>query len=353
MLPRSIALIRLHIDRSASLPTSVHEQQEQERQLHAMYRPRFTIDWRAEMLRLLDVPHEVSDNKLFELMGQASEKLKEVDRLRAMAKTQQSPPRAQVIHTIHCGISGTGSYLDQPWVVGNGTQIHLRASQSINNFELFLERHKEIAFIVYKQYECCNRSSIQTWRMRGELGLEIDAAALLQREHIHLLADELKTSLAFVFDTALRGISHPKIYEMPDVEQSSIKEEISHPYVWYFHGRRKIEQTIEEIPLAERRYINLFRDYIQDRMSVEWTAVDALMDAGMISAKYIEYLFVSVTSFFSDLWNIWRKLKELDSWTNRDFATEGKASFARGGLRYSKLAPTKTIIRKTRTIHRS
>lgn len=232
-------------------------------------------------------------------MVQASEKLKEVDRLRALAKTQQSPPRGQVIHTVRCHFSGIRSYLDQPWVVETGNRLHVRGGQSINNFELFLERNKEIAFIVYRQYDCCTRSVTPHRREQGGIGVEIDPSALLQREHIHILADELKTVLEAIFVTALQDVPCPDLDHVPNRVQADTGEEISHPYLWYYHGRTEIGQMIDGLPAATRRYAVPFRDYVQGRMSEDWTAVDALLREGMVTAAYIDYLFVSVPECLS------------------------------------------------------
>lgn len=284
----------LIFDYAALLPTSADRERQEEQGLHTTLQPAYTIDWRAQIIRCLNLPPELSNGKLLQVMNEAAEKLKEVDNLRGMAKTQQSLPRAQVIHTVRCHILGTGTFLNKPFVDKSGpNNLHLRGGQLINNYELFLERNKEIAFVVHRHYECCDRSLKPPQRQQEEMGVDIDASTLLRRERVTLLADELKTSLAGIRSSALRDIPCPDFKNTSKREQENTKKEISHPYLWYFHGRRKIDQAIDELPSAKRRYVDPFRDYIQNRMSEDWKAVDALLMERMISAKYIDYLFVS------------------------------------------------------------
>lgn len=245
------------------------------------------VDWRAVICHCLEISPEVSDQDLSKAMVEVAEKVKEIDSLRAAARKQQGPPRAQIVHSVECHKwrSEQKYFLDQPWVVESGPfDTHLRGSQPINNFELYLERNKEIAFIVYKHYECCARPVNLPPREQGEIGLGIDASFLLQREEISLIAPELKEALVQIADVALEGIPHP------DFEDS---RKILYPYIWYFHRRADIRQEIDELPPATRLYVDCFRDYIESRMEEEWQNVKMLMREGKISAQYMEYLMVS------------------------------------------------------------
>ncbi len=199
----------------------------------------------------------------------------------------QGPPRFQVIHTVHCRNSSAEDrlYLDQPWVVESGPyNAHLRGSQPINNFELYLERNKEIVFIVYKDYDCCGKSPLPLHRSKNEREFEVDASALLVREQTSIISRDLRLALGDLANTALQGIPHP------DFEDEG---EISHPYIWYFHRRKEIAAATDGLQPEARRYLDVFHDYIQDRMMDEWNTVDKLLGEKKISAQYMDYLFVS------------------------------------------------------------
>lgn len=251
------------------------------------------VDWRSIICNSLEISPEVSDQDLSKAMDEVSEKLKEIDRLRASSRRQQGPPRAQIIHIVECHKWKThdNCFIGQPWVVESGPfDAHLRGSQPINNFELYLERNKEIIFIVYKYYECCDRPLKNPPQQQGEIGLGIDASSLLQREEIVLIAPELKEALLQIADVALKGIPYPDFNGYSDDEED---DEILYPYIWYFHRRKEIHEEIDKLSSANRLSVDCFRDYIESRMEAEWQNVKDLMRAGKISAQYMAYLMVS------------------------------------------------------------
>ncbi|KAG6354986.1 hypothetical protein INS49_004067 [Diaporthe citri] len=225
-------------------------------------------------------------------IDEVSEKVKEIDRLRATAKKQQGPPRAQIVHRVECHKwrSDHKYFLDEPWVVESGPfDAHLRGSQPINNFELYLERNKEIALIVYKDYQCCDKPVKNPPRNQGDIGLGIDASFLLKGEEISLIAPELREALAWIADVALEGIPHPDFNE---ANNDGEDDEILYPYIWYFHRRVEIHDEIDKLPQATRVYVDCFRDYVESRMEEEWQSVKSLMGEGKISAQYMKYLIV-------------------------------------------------------------
>lgn len=251
------------------------------------------IDWRQIICDSLEISPEVSDQDLSKAMDEVSEKVKEIDRLRASARRQQGPPRAQIIHRVECRRSTNpdNCFLGQPWVVESGPfDAHLRASQPINNFELYLERNKEIIFIVYKDYECCDRPVKNPAQQQGEIGQGIDASSFLQREEIVLIAPELKEALLQIADVALKGIPYPGFDGDSDDEED---DEILYPYIWYFHRHKEIHDEIDKLSPATRLYVDCFSDYIESRMKEEWQNAKDLMGEGKISAQYMAYLMVS------------------------------------------------------------
>lgn len=255
------------------------------------------VDWRAMICHSLDIPPEISDQDLGKAMEDASHQLKEISRLRAAARKQQGPPREQVIYSVECRNLGNKSkyYLDRPWVVDSGPyNAHLMASSPINNFDLYLERNKEIIFIVYRYYRCCHKPVIDAPETQGEVGLGIDASLLLQGEQIDLMAPELQAALGQIAEVALRGIPHPAFSKASAAQED---DRILYPYIWYFHRRAEIQEEFNKLPPAARRYVGRFRKYIENRMMEEWANVEELLESGRISAEYMEYLIVSKTPY--------------------------------------------------------
>lgn len=202
-------------------------------------------------------------------------------------------------------------YLEEPWTVNAGPyHSHLRGSQQVNNMELYLERNKDVGFIVFKDYQCCREKSHPT--SRYHLGREVDAPlmSMLKAEHIDIVSDDLRSTLANLSDVAFEGIPHPKFGRVEDVrgedegsehaadDDSSVSDigenpYVSYPYLWYYHRRHKISEAIDCLEDIDKEHLNVFCGYIQTRMSDEWAAVDKLISKGEISAEYIKYIYVS------------------------------------------------------------
>ncbi|KAK0761359.1 hypothetical protein N5P37_006309 [Trichoderma harzianum] len=271
------------------------------------YRPVLTIDWRAEMCRLLDLSSQISDEDLFDAIELASQNLKEFEILKSKGTEKLGPPRFQIIHSVHCHATGDKPqlYREQPWAVEDGPLLHLRGSKVINNFDLFLERNKEIAFIIYKDYECCDGVPSTTSKSKIELGLEVDASTFLTGEHIQLISKDLKLALESLASRVFDGIPHPFSEEEdypsnrstnknmpPQFLGEKDNRSIEYPYMFLFHRRKEVEEmTTKQSPDAQV-YLDVFFEYLFTRMAEEWTIVDRLLAEKKISAKYIDYLFV-------------------------------------------------------------
>ncbi|KAK4085061.1 uncharacterized protein Triagg1_51 [Trichoderma aggressivum f. europaeum] len=273
------------------------------------YRPVLTIDWRAEMCRLLDLSSQIPDEDLFEAIEVASQNLKELEVLRSQVTEKLGPPRSQIIYSVHCHAAGERNnnqlFLEQPWAVEDGPRVHLRGSKAINNFDLFLERNKEIAFVIYKDYECCGDLPPTIVKSKIELGLEIDASNFLAGEEIQLISVDLKLALESLASKAFDGISHPFLKEKNDPSaditdqrnhhrllREKDDQSIEYPYMFLFHRRKEVEEATGKQSPDAQIYLDVFFQYLFTRMAEEWTIVDRLLAEKKISAKYIDYLFV-------------------------------------------------------------
>ncbi|KAL7953791.1 hypothetical protein V8C34DRAFT_296006 [Trichoderma compactum] len=65
------------------------------------YRPVLTIDWRAEMCRLLDLSSQISDEDLLEAIELASQNLKVLGILTSQVTEKLGPPRSRIIHSVY------------------------------------------------------------------------------------------------------------------------------------------------------------------------------------------------------------------------------------------------------------
>lgn len=249
-----------------------------------------TIDWRGEICRLLEIPPEFPNEDVFAAMDSAKKKLHEHEQLRSKALAHQGPPMGRVIHTVHCYNSRAERrlYLDQPWVVESGPfNAHLRGSQPISNLELYLERNREVIFIVYRDYECCQQAPLSNGKNHADMTTNIKETDLLWREHIVLVSPDLRSALTrLTKEISGFSIPHPRLDKEEHVP-------ITHPYLWWYHHRKEVEAVTRKLSNGMERYAKVFQDYLRDRMAEEWTMVDGLLSHGRISRQYMDYLFVS------------------------------------------------------------
>ncbi|SCV34357.1 related to TOB3 (member of AAA-ATPase family) [Fusarium fujikuroi] len=281
---------RLKIHDKASGQTSNTESlppPESENDADMRYRPMVPFSWRNEICRLLDVSPDALDEEVFQAMRKAANSLKELEQIKARYEAHRGPLRYEIIHSVRCEQSKMEGrrYLDQPWVVESGpNNAHLRGSQPILNFELFLERNKEVVFVVYKEYSCCGRQYNSRSKAYMEPDRQVEASSLLVSEHISIISSDLNSAMEEFSETALAEVPHTNF---------KAGEEMKHPYVWWFHRRKEIDAALDQhedtswSPMA-----NLIRQYVLERMAEEWERVDKLLARKRISLKYMDYLFV-------------------------------------------------------------
>ncbi|ESU15644.1 hypothetical protein FGSG_09116 [Fusarium graminearum PH-1] len=261
---------------------------EPENDANIRYRPMAPFSWRNEICRFLDVSPDALDDEVFQAMTKASIILKEAEQMKAKYEAGRGPPRYEIIHSVRCEQSRTEGrlYLDQPWVVETGpNDAHLRGSQPILNFELFLERNKEIVFVIYKDYRCCGRQHNSRSRAHTEPDGQVDASSLLTAEHISIISPDLSSAMEEFSDIALGDFPHTDFRG---------GEEMRHPYIWWFHRRKEIDEALEKYKSSPwLPMVYLFREYILGRMTEEWETVDGLLARKRICLKYMDYLFAT------------------------------------------------------------
>ncbi|KAF5638790.1 AAA family ATPase [Fusarium tjaetaba] len=249
-------------------------------------KPITTVDWRAELCRVMDRREDISNADLLDGLDAAFDELKESrSRLQARENFLHGPPRHQVLYRIRCEGSrlddedsdaseetteeGYTTYEKPPWVVQYGPhKAHLRAGSHVPSLELYLERNKDIAFLVYV-----------------DLYHPIEAAALpmYTKESICIISPHLRNALHDLKLSALEGIPHP------DFEDLSLH--IPFPYLWWFNRRDQIANTVAESDAESQCYLSLLQNYMFDRLQSAWSKVDELTSKGLITIEYLDYIY--------------------------------------------------------------
>ncbi|KAF4339550.1 AAA family ATPase [Fusarium beomiforme] len=285
------------VDRQASSSPSLSDSRIRKK-------PITTIDWRAELCRVLDKRDEITNEDLLDELDAAFHELKESrSRYDHEDDRHESPPRHQVLYRIRCDESrldddrsddsenptdeGYTIFENPPWVVEYGPhKTHLRGGSPISSLELYLERNKDIAFLVYVDFVCCGEDPIEAAHHPSHQYHPIEAAtlALHTKESICIISPHLQIALQGLEVSVLRDLPHPSFADP--------SPQISFPYLWWFHRRDQIDRAIAELEVEPAGHLSLLRNYMVDRLQRDWSKVDELTSTGLISLEYLQYIYI-------------------------------------------------------------
>ncbi|KAJ4044544.1 hypothetical protein NW761_008545 [Fusarium oxysporum] len=267
-------------------------------------KPITTVDWRAELCRVLDQHDDISNADLLDELDAAFEELKESrNRHHVSDKCLHGPPRHQVLYRIRCEGSrlnhddsddsesttdeGYTTFEKPPWVVEYGPhKAHLRGGSHISSLDLYLEQNKDIAFLVYVDFVCCGEdlTEVTAHPLHQHHPVEAAILPLFAKESIRIISPHLQNALQGLALSALTDLPHP------DFAHSS--PHITFPYLWWFHRRDQIDRAIAELDAESHSYLSLLQSYMVDRLQSDWSKVDELTSKGLITLEYLEYIYI-------------------------------------------------------------
>jgi hypothetical protein len=236
---------------------------------------------------LLQLPPNVADEALLSRADISAKKIQKT--YKTSSKPNLSSPY-HLIHRVYCADSAEHSlYLDTPWAVNAGDDtIHLRGGREIKNLELHIERHKNLAFLVYNQYTCCSRATLSSGNnsKQNEDKDTQDINIYKSGESVSVISQAFYDMLLEIRNEERETISgyYPNL---------NIIREFSAPYLWLYHDRESIKNKRLELSRLSQQLLDAFLDYINTSLGEEYDQVDGLVSKGLISMKYTPYLFVS------------------------------------------------------------
>ncbi|CAI6034512.1 unnamed protein product [Clonostachys chloroleuca] len=261
-----------------------------------------TIDWRAELCRILEFSTDVSDGEILDHLEASLQELKDA-RLHYGSQGTVGPPRAEILYTVHCARSSRPSSTLYRELHSSGETaqdgLHLLGRVAVTNLELHLERNKDIAFIVYKDFECCGGPEPEMKDHEGDNDDLNMYSQLLKDESIAFVSGAMTDVLSMLGNRAWKESQHPQFIasihktknkKVDDVSDND-PDKTTYPYLWWFHSRQDVKEAMEHINREYVPYLSAFKDYVEERMSGEWKRVDRLMSRNKITAKYLRYLY--------------------------------------------------------------
>ncbi|KAH9211862.1 hypothetical protein DL95DRAFT_411751 [Leptodontidium sp. 2 PMI_412] len=161
---------------------------------------------------------------------------------------------------------------------------HVVGSKAITNgLDLYLEKNKDVAFLVYRNFECCNNNRPKRDTNRSGKRPAPTPADFFVSENVSIVSDDLRDALSEVCKEALGNIPGPLF-----VKDKYIKA----PFFWWYHHRNEIEESRRKLDGSKQELVSTMYDYIIETLGPQWLTVDSLLAEGGMEAQYIDFLFV-------------------------------------------------------------
>ena len=200
----------------------------------------------------------------------------------------QAPSRYQLLYRIvdrksHPGYKGV--YFDHPrWIQGDMDQSSMQSDLHVDNLDLYLERNKDISFIVFQDFDPDpgNNKSMPQMNNPGNA-----QDVLAPPQHIAEFVRPVAKSLAQALETII-GSS-----DLGDNAQQFFQNqpEFRAPFTFIYHKRDVLNEIHVNMSEACRNQLALFLVYLDVHYGMCYATVDALLSRNRISPEYIEFLF--------------------------------------------------------------
>ena len=206
-----------------------------------------------------------------------------------------APPRSQVIYRIrrdevvhdHTGSKTVEKYLpffDHPeWVKGQGTASRIQSSLPLQNLDLYLEKNKDVAFIVYRTFD------LDTTGIAAKPG--IDGATRDTAAHLPQYSSESIRPVNIDLIEAIKALLGSRQEYIEILREFSTSYELAAPYLFIYHSRNSLEGFINNLPLPAKAQLSLLFKFVTEAYTDEYAAADSLLSHGKISPGHVRYLF--------------------------------------------------------------
>ena len=255
------------------------------------------------MCRFLNLPSQAEELEILDALHTATETIRAAKDVRVASATtvvggvggSDDGPEYQTIHRIRCHSQhlgrdqGTKLYRDEPVPIhSDGRSVHLHGGRLIGNLELHLERHKSVAFLVYKDYDCCiiEDPALLYGSPAADADLG-DASTMLANESVSIVSEALSDAMTKLGNEAKNSMPLPNFGRF---------EEFSSPYLWWYCQRDRLLAVAATFEPELLQHVMLFHEYILATLGDTYTEVDRLLKDGKIMPEYLPYLYVSCAS---------------------------------------------------------
>jgi Cdc6-like AAA superfamily ATPase len=208
--------------------------------------------------------------------------------LQAKAKYLESaqqipePIKVQILYRIRHGTRMSVPYLDHPRNSSvEGAWSTLYSQSPVKNFELYLERHKEISLVVYRDFEESNKKESEDQETTDS------GVPPPQLQHYR----EVLRPVSGEMFNAIRAILRSKPEYAEILKGFNTTSEISSPFLFFFHSFKNLKEIEKQISDSVRRQLKLLANYVLGVYGAEYKVAEAMIAQGRFSADYLCYFF--------------------------------------------------------------
>ena len=231
------------------------------------------------------------------------QKLQEyIELLQAQAKqyestqSRQAPSRYQIIYRIkrpeavqqhngkHKFENRYTSFFDHPELVrGQGSASRIQCNLPLTNFDLYLEKNKDITFLVYRNFDT------ESARIAAKSGTD-DLSSAQVRPLLQHTSETVRPVNKDLVEATMALLKSQQEYSEL-LREYSVSLELPAPYLFIYHNRRRLEKFQDSLPLHAKSQLSLLLNYVTEQYADEYAAADSLLSRNKISPEHLRYLF--------------------------------------------------------------
>jgi hypothetical protein len=226
-----------------------------------------------------------------DLRRRMKEMKKELRAFQRVSFVEDRKPRIQIIYRVSCDCDEEhprlSAYEDHPEFVGpvDGT-THISARLRIGEVDTFLDRNREVALLVYKDF-VCRESSAERRRLariarQTNLPPSEDRTAILCSESFSIISAPMCSALKEVFKAMPNVACYPKV---------EVRELTTAPYIFYYHDKAAILDKITHMSEEAQEELDMLTTYLEESSAEDFRMADEQFGTGLISTRTMQYLF--------------------------------------------------------------
>lgn len=174
-------------------------------------------------------------------------------------------------------------FFDRPERVrGHGTASDIKSNLPLTNFELYLEKNKDISFIVYRNFD------LESAPGANASGIDNGNDEFAHRPH-H--ANETVRLVNKDLIGAIKALLGSQQHYAELAYAFSVSLELPAPYLFIYHSRKNLEKLRNSLSMHAKAELSLLFNYVMEQYADEYATADSLLSQNKISSKLLRYLF--------------------------------------------------------------